>query len=319
MNEISKTAQSSGTKPRVVFFGNERIATAVTTSLPVLTMLNDNYDVVLIVASDTGTQSRNIRELEVETFAAEHNIPIVNPRRPQDIANDLRAMGAAIGVLVAYGKIIPQAVIDLFPCGIVNVHPSALPKHRGPTPIESVMLAGETETAVSVMQLAREMDAGPVYTSEAMAVDPAISKQDLAEALLARGASMLQEILPSILAGDIHPAPQNESIATYDEKISKAQAEIDLSESAVQLEREVRAHLGWPGSRTVIANKEVVITAAHIADNSLENVANKTIFVANKQLCLQTADGIFVVDSLKPAGKTNMPAASFLAGYGNKL
>jgi methionyl-tRNA formyltransferase len=101
--------------------------------------------------------------------------------------------------------------------------------------------------------------------------------------------------------------------------IVKQDGVLDLSKPAEQLEREVRAYLGWPGSHMVIAGKDVVVTRVHMANNALANVDKKTIFVANKQLCLQTADGVLVIDSLKPAGKSDMPASAFLAGYGRLL
>lgn len=320
MNMTSKTTSTSGTNPKIVFFGNERIATGVTTSLPVLHMLRrEGYEIVAIVASDAGTQSRKARELEVETFAREHSIPFLKPGKLTEIKEQLRSYGAALGVLVAYGKLVPESIIELFPRGIVNIHPSALPQHRGSIPVEAVILDGSTETAVSLMSLVKAMDAGPVYAQTPVRLVGDETKQALADTLLETGAATLKDTLPMLLDDTCKPEPQDHAAANYDERISKTDGEINLEKAAAQLAREVRAYLGWPGSRTVIAGKDVVITAAHVADNTLQNVDKKTIFVANKQLCLQTADGILVIDELRPAGKAAMPAAAFLAGHHQKI
>lgn len=310
------TTSTSGAKPKIIFFGNERIATGVTTDLPVLHMLErEGYEIAAIVASDAGTLSRKTRELEVETFAHEHQISLFKPSKLSEISDELAGFGADIGVLVAYGKMVPENIIELFPRGIVNIHPSALPKHRGSIPVEAVILDGSHQTAVSLMSLVKAMDAGPVYSQVSVTLSGKESKQELADTLLATAADELTSVLPTILDGTCKPTPQNHDDTSYDERINKNDGSIDLSKPAAQLEREIRAYLGWPGSRTTIADKDVVITAAHVSDTTVNNVDKKTIFVANKQLCLQTSDGVLVVDELKPAGKPTMSAAAFLAGH----
>ncbi|PID31180.1 methionyl-tRNA formyltransferase [Candidatus Saccharibacteria bacterium] len=319
MSKTSKTTPTSGIK--LVFFGNERIATSVFTSCPTLQKLIDaGHEIAAVVTQqhETGA-SRKQRKLEIADLAARHEIPLLTPERPSDILDELQAMRADIGVLVAYGKIIPQEIIDIFPGGIVNIHPSLLPRHRGSTPIESTILAGEQKTGVSLMQLEKRMDAGNVYAYSEVELLGNESKQALASELLELGSEMLVTLIPRIVSGEIVSRPQDEADATYDALLTKKDSEIDLSKSAIRLEREIRAYLGWPGSRTIIAGKEVAIIAAHVSKNRLENVDKKSIFVANKQLCLQTADGILVIDELKPAGKNTMPTHAFLAGYGTNI
>lgn len=326
MNKTLNTMPNSGANTdkdspcqrlRVVFFGNERIATGTETSCPTLQkLITASYDVAAVVISeDVVGKSRKKRPLEITDLAALHEIPVFNPRNLTDITTQLKNYSADIGILVAYGKLVPQEIIDLFPSGIVNIHPSLLPLHRGSTPIESVILGNEVQTGVSLMALAKEMDAGHIYAYSQVVLDGTEQKQALADDLLELGSEMLIATLPRIVSGDITGMPQDDLGATYDKRIEKKDGLINLSKAAVQLEREVRAYSGWPGSRTVIANKDVVITAAHVADNTLHNVDKKTIFIANKQLCLQTADDILVIDALKPAGKPAMPASAFLAGY----
>ena len=320
MNKISKTTPTSGNKPRIVFFGNERIATSTSTLCPTLQkLIIEGYDIAAVVVNHEESVSRNRRKLEIADLAARYKIPVLAPKRLRDIANELKNLAADAGILVAYGKMVPQYMIDIFQAGIINIHPSLLPLHRGSTPIESVILAGENQTGVSLMRLVSDMDAGPIYAYSIVALEGNESKQHLANELIEIGSEMLLATLPKIINKEITGAPQDPTLATFDQLITKQDGILDFSRPAAQLEREVRAYLGWPGSRTTIAGKDVVVTAVHVADNSLENVDKKTIFVANKQLCIQAADGILVIDELKPAGKSAMSAAAFLAGYRHLL
>jgi methionyl-tRNA formyltransferase len=299
--------------PRIVFFGNERLATGVTTTAPTLQGLVDaDYNVVAVISHNESTTSRSQRTLEVAEVAEKHGIPVLLPAKPADIADQLKELQPDIGVLAAYGKIVPQSVIDLFSHGIINIHPSLLPLHRGPIPIESVILNGEAKTGVSIMQLVKEMDAGPLYGHAEIELNGDETKAALAEHLLEIGGKMVVELIPGILDGSLVAVPQTDENATYDDLITKADSLLDFSKPAVKLEREVRAYLEWPKSRTTIGGKEVVITKAHIIDG---NGNPGDIWRDGKEFGFYTSDGIFVIDSLKPAGKSEMPAAAFLAGY----
>jgi len=305
----------------IVFFGNERIATGVTTDTPILrSLLEQNYTIVAVVANYERSKSRNNRDLEVAKLAEEHRIPVLLPEKLSEIREQLSDFNAVAGILVAYGKIIPQSIIDIFPKGIINIHPSILPKHRGPTPLESAILNGDTETGVSIMQLAKEMDAGPVYSQSTLPLRGNETKQELADTLLDISQAMLTELLPGILSGAVVAAPQDDSQATYDQRIAKEAALLDFTKTALQLEREIRAYAEWPKSRTTIGDKEVVITKAHVvselrAESAEQNQVPGKIWKNSKQFGFYTTSGILAIDSLKPAGKVEMSAQAFLAGY----
>lgn len=301
----------------VVFFGNERIATGVTTTAPTLTaLLTAGYDVKAVVSNYERATSRRARQLEIQTVAEAHNIPVLLPSKPANIAEELSGYGAKVAVLVAYGKIVPQHIIDIFPKGIVNIHPSLLPLHRGPTPLESVMLNGELKTGVSVMQLVKEMDAGPVYQQRAVTLTGTETKQELADNLLTLGAEMVIELLPGILNGSIMGTPQDDSRATYDRLITKEDGIVDWSKPAILVEREIRAFAEWPKSSTRIAGKEVTLIAGHaIPDNGEAG----SVEVRGKDLVIFCGNGALVVDKLKPAGKNEMTSNSFLAGHKHLL
>jgi methionyl-tRNA formyltransferase len=302
-------ADTAPSREKIVFFGNERIATGVTTDAPTLRgLVEAGYNVVAVISSFQTATSRNARQLEIEAVAREFNIPLLLPSRPADIFDELSTLNADLGVLVAYGRIVPQKIIDLFPRGIVNIHPSLLPLHRGSTPIERAILDGDTQTGVSIMQLAAAMDAGPVWAQETLPLAGNESKPDLAAKLLAMGSSLLIDNLSRILSGAATPEPQDNKLATYDKPLTKADGVIDPSKPAAQIEREIRAYLGWPGSRAQLFDADVIITAAHVAP-STEAVNPKDLILTcgeNTQL---------VIDRLKPAGKREMTGREFLAGH----
>ena len=301
-------------KPRLVFFGNERLGTGLTTTAPTLqALVAAGYDIgaVVVAQKETGS-SRKLRPLEIVQVAESHGIPVLAPQKLSEAKIDLQKVGAQAAVLVAYGKIVPQSIIDIFPAGIINIHPSLLPKHRGPTPIESVILQGEKETGVSLMQLAAEMDAGPVYAQETVLLKGNETKQLLAEQLLNLGKDMLLQYLPGILDGSLTPQAQDDKQATYDELIKKSASELAFTKPAAELEREVRAYAAWPRSRAKVGTTEVIITAAHIIDG--QGVPG-TLWINGPEFGLHSADGILVIDRLIPTGKKDMSAAEFLAGY----
>lgn len=316
MTKISKTTATSG--KRLVFFGNERIATGVSTKVPTLqALIESDYEIVAVVSNFTASQSRSTRALEIQSVAEAHGIPVLLPDKPADIIDQLQSFGAEAAVLVAYGKIVPQSIIDIFPRGIINIHPSLLPLHRGPTPIESVILSGDKRTGVSVMQLAREMDAGPIYAQSEVPLSGAETKQELADKLLEIGKTMVLELLPGILEGSIVALPQDDSHATYDKLITKDDGKLDFTKSASLLEREIRAFVDWPKSRTRIAGIDVIITRAKAFKEVKANSKPGDVYksTSGKNILITTNAGSLLIERLKPAGKKEMTAEAFLAGH----
>ncbi|MEO8104716.1 MAG: methionyl-tRNA formyltransferase [Candidatus Saccharibacteria bacterium] len=302
---------------KIVFFGNERLATGVTTTAPTLRALIDaGYNVVaVVIAQDPTSRSRKARPLEIAEIAGAAGIPVLTPPKLAEIKDELASLQADAGVLAAFGKYVPSSIINLFPYGIVNIHPSLLPKHRGPTPLESVILAGDLETGVSLMQLVAHMDSGPIFAQETVRLEGNETKQALADQLLATGAAMLISYLPSILSGTLTPQPQDETRAQYDEKIAKDAGTLTgetWHKPVAELDRAVRAYAGWPRSRTNVAGTDIIITRAHIGSGY---GAVGTLWIAEKSFGVQAIDGVLVIDALIPAGKKEMPASAFLAGY----
>jgi methionyl-tRNA formyltransferase len=297
----------TNTSAKIIFFGNERLVSGLKkTDAPVLSgLIERGYDIRALISHHGETQSRSNRTLEVAEIARKHDIPVLLPDRPAEIMDEIKAFNADIAILVAYGRIIPQRVIDLFPKGIVNIHPSLLPKYRGPTPIETAIASGDTKTGVSIMQLTAGMDNGPVYGQTSVSLKGIETKFDVYDSLSHKGAELLFTLLPSIIDRSLQPQPQDETQATYSHLLSKADAYLDLSKhSAEEAERLIRAHLVYPKSKLSILGYEVIVTKAHISETQ------KT------PLDLACRDKKFLsIDELvAPSGKT-MHADAFIRGY----
>ncbi len=249
----------------LVFFGTEDFSAA-----SLLALIKAGWPIRFIVTrSDTHSgRGRRLIQPQVKQIGLSHNIEVLQPDRLVQVTSQITSSGANYGVLVAYGKIIPQSVIDLFPGGIVNVHPSLLPKYRGPAPIEAVILNGDNQTGISLMGLSAAMDAGPIYYQELVELSGRETKIELSRELASISARTLIDRLPNIISGQLKPQPQNDSAASYTKLIAKVDGIIDWAKPASQLEREVRAYAGWPKSQATIYGQNVIITKARVVQDA---------------------------------------------------
>lgn len=294
---------------RLIFFGNERLVSGLKHSdTPVLKgLIERDYDIAAIVVNHTDSTSRNARKLEVAQIAADYGIPLLSPEKPSDIIEQLASYNADAAVLSAYGRILSQRVIDLFkPIGIINIHPSLLPKYRGPTPIESTILHGDMTAGVSIMQLSAGMDEGPVYAQARINVPRAVNKFELYETLSKIGAELLFDTLPDILSGSVQPKPQKSDGVSITSLISKKEGQLHPeTDDATILERKIRAYQGFPKSHLTLFDNDVIITSAQVVENP-----------STSQLVIPCANETWLkVDTLvAPSGRT-MSGDAFLHGY----
>lgn len=300
-------------KTPLVFFGNERIATGVTTDLPLIkSLLQNGFEIEYIVVNQSSTHSgRKHRQLEIESFAHKHNIELFIPQSKEELHAKIASSKSQIAVLAAYGKIIPEEIINAFEFGIVNLHPSLLPKYRGPTPLESFILSGESQTGVSIMSLSKGMDDGPVYTQETFTPSEFVSKQALADELGKIGGILMPPIIESVLSGKLQPQPQTGE-PTYTNIITKDMAHIDTSKPAIEVERSIRAYKGWPGNyikrdtvRLYIIESEVISTSGTPGE----------FFIHEKQLAFYCQSDAILIKTIKPEGKKEMASRDYLLGH----
>lgn len=304
----------TNTSKTIVFFGTEDFSARFLTAL-----IDEGYDIRAVVTKPDSRKGRGQKVVEplVKTIALERSITVWQPQKLADITDDIKALGDVAGVLVAYGKIIPESTIRLFTPGIINVHPSLLPRYRGPSPIEAAILHGDTETGVSIMQLAKAMDAGPVYSQITVPLTGNETKSNLYALLGSRAESQLLETLPLILEGSLQPTAQDESQATYCQLIRKTDGRLDWHKPAVELEREIRAYAGWPKSHTELADTPVAITRAQVAN--IGPAKPGELVVEKTRLFIGTSTDWLEILALQPGGKKEMPVSAFLSGYRDKL
>ncbi|MBX6334887.1 methionyl-tRNA formyltransferase [Candidatus Saccharibacteria bacterium] len=306
------------TSKPIVFFGSGPVAAKS------LELLAENFVIEAVITKPRPAHHKG--ETPVLDVAARLDIPIktVSNKKELDVLFENKPFTSTVGVLVDFGIIISQKVIDYFPLGIVNSHFSILPEWRGADPITFAILSGQKKTGVSLMLLVEAMDEGPLLAYAEYDIDENETTITLTENLIQLSNSLLSDKLPQYIEGEIRPVPQSVTgrDVSYSRKLTKQDGVINWSKSAEVLSREVRAFSAWPKSRTVLTGKDVIITKAHAVPGNTpgkkpgdieESVINDGI------LMVETTDGRLCIDALKPAGKPEMTGKAFLAGYKNQL
>lgn len=228
------------------FFGTPYVARDTLAAL-----LEAGYRPSVVVTSPDAPRGRGhvMTACETKAFAQAQGLPVLTPERIDPAFIDsLSGYGCAYAVVVAYGKILPQALIGAFPLGVLNIHYSLLPKYRGASPVEGALLAGETETGVAIQRMVYELDAGDVLASEAVAILPTETTRELRPRLVAIGGTLLVRILPAFEAGSLAGVPQDSSQATVTKKIRKDMGALSLSGDARENWNRYRAYAESPGT-----------------------------------------------------------------------
>jgi|SRR6185437_7128155 len=302
----------------IVFFGSGPVAAQS------LELLAQSFMIEAVITKPRAAHHRGpVPVLEV---AERLSLPTIEVNGKEDLSTKVATtkLKSSVAVLIDFGIIVGQDVIDTFPLGIVNSHFSLLPQWRGADPITFAILSGQKVTGVSLMLLVQKMDEGPLLAQADYDIEPDETTPSLTDNLIQLSYSMLCEVLPVYVAGSIQPVPQ-EVVATespsplqvsYSRKLTKNDGMLDWHKPAVVLEREVRAFHGWPKSRTELAGQQVVITKAHV---EAANSQPGTLTVSARSLAVGTQHDALAIDALIPAGKKEMPIAAYLAGYGQKL
>lgn len=314
---------------RIVFFGTHTFATTVLNEL-----VNASDVQILAVVTPLDKPAGRGNKVEsplIKKFAEQHRLPVLQFQKLKNEAiGQLQTLNADLFVVAEYGLLIPQAVLALPPHGVLNVHPSLLPKYRGASPTQSALLNGDAETGVSIMLLDAEMDHGPILAQERCAIDYHDTTPTLEANLGRLGATLLIKTLPDWIAGKIKPHEQNHTQATFCKKLTRDDGHIDWSKSAEEIYRMWRAYLPWPGVFTMWDGKRVKIVSCHPEARSAEGsheilrrAQNDNIgtpfLTPDNHLAIACGTGAVIVERLQLEGKKELDADAFLRGYPSSL
>jgi methionyl-tRNA formyltransferase len=298
---------------RITFMGTPDFA------VPGLQALLDAYNVVGVVTQPDrpAGRGRRLQPPPVKVLAEAAGVPVYQPRslRSEEAAGPLRAWQPDLIVVAAYGQILRPHVLELPPYGCLNVHASLLPRWRGASPIQHALLAGDSETGVTLMKMDTGMDTGPVYVQESVAVAPADTAATLHDRLALLGGELLSKHLDAIVNGRLPPVPQDDSQATYAPLIRKEDGRLDWHQSAEQLARRVRALTPWPGAFTIWQGKILKIIEAR-ATGPMDLPAGRPgeVIGSTETAVVLTAEGGLQLEVLQLEGKRPVVVAEFLRG-----
>ncbi|WP_312203625.1 methionyl-tRNA formyltransferase [Kosakonia cowanii] len=250
----------------------------------------------------------------VKVLAEEKGLPVFQPASLRQPENQqlVAELNADVMVVVAYGLILPKAVLDMPRLGCINVHGSLLPRWRGAAPIQRALWAGDAQTGVTIMQMDVGLDTGDMLYKLACPVTPEDTSATLYDKLAGLGPQGLIETLQQLAQGSAQPQVQDEELVTYAEKLSKDEARMDWSLSAEQLERCIRAFNPWPMSWFVVDEQPVKVWKASVLPSSTQAEPGTIIEASKSGIQVATAEGILNLESLQPAGKKAMSAQDLL-------
>lgn len=299
---------------RVVFFGTPEFCVPFLRAMAA----DPSVEIAAVVTRPDEEAGRGRRPVAppVKRAAETMGIPVFQPAtlRSNEALETLALAKADVFVVFAYGKLIPGNVLGIPPLGCVNVHPSLLPRYRGPSPMQSAIRNGDAETGITIMKLDEGMDTGPILASITVGIDENETLATLTRKVEEQGPSLLVDTLVRYAAGEIVPLPQDETRATACKLLTREDGHIDWTKSMAEIDRTVRAYSGWPGTWAVWNGMRLKIHEVSPSDFTAD-LAPGTVRAKDGRLFVDCADGTIELRIVHPEGKPAMTAGSFLNGY----
>lgn len=253
----------------------------------------------------------------VKEKALELGIPVYQPARVKEeaVIEEIRALNPEVIIVVAFGQILPKAILDIPKYGCVNVHGSLLPKYRGAAPIQWSIIDGEEETGVTTMLMDVGCDTGDMLMKAKTPISSEDTGGSLFDRLAGMGADLLVETLVKLEEGSIVPEKQDDSLANYAKMLSKSTGHIDFTKTAVEIERLIRGLNPWPSAYTSLDGKTLKIWKASVKESEKKAEPGQVVNVTKDSIEIQTGEGILSLEELQLEGKKRMTADAFLRGY----
>lgn len=304
---------------KILFAGTPAIA------VPALAALTETgLTAAVLTNPDRPSGRKRIPEPSpVKQFALEHGLEIFQPESISgELIQEIRTKGFDTLITFAYGKIFRENFLSIFTGGAFNIHPSLLPRHRGASPINAAILAGDRETGISIQKMALKMDSGDIVMQMRFPLDGTETAQSLSEDVAAKTAAMIPEFITKLQTGTLSGNPQDDSMATYCRIISKEEGKIDWKLDAAAIEQNIRGFFPWPGTYTQAGDRTLTITKASVYAGTAfrdESVQPGTVLGTDKGrgIIIQTGKGLLAVERVKPQAKNEMDWKSFLNGAKN--
>ena len=298
---------------RLIFAGTPEFAA---TALQAIVAAGHEVALVLTQPDRPAGRGMALQPSAVKKVALDHGIEVFQPLTLKDAAAQAKiaAVGAEVMVVAAYGLILPQVVLDLPRHGCINIHGSLLPRWRGAAPIQRALLAGDAETGVCIMQMEAGLDTGPVLLRGAFPIEASDTTATLHDRLAALGATLVVEALGKL---PLPAEPQPAEGVTYAHKIEKAEALIDWSKSAAELDRHIRAFNPFPGAQALFAGQTVKIWQARPVE--AEGEKGTILAIDRSILVVACGQGALAISELQKAGGKRLPVQQFLAGHPLKV
>jgi methionyl-tRNA formyltransferase len=300
---------------RVIFFGTPSFAAPTLAAL-----IASPHDVAAVVTQPDRARGRGqkVTHAPVKALALEHHLPVLQPGslKSDETLDEIRGFRADIGVVAAYGKILPQPLLDLFPRGLINVHASLLPRWRGAAPIHRAILAGDRVTGVTIMRVVLALDAGPMLSRVEVPIDPNITSDTLETDLAVKGAELLVATLETLEHGTVSEVAQDDSQATYARKIERADGQIDWTRSAREIHNQIRGVQPWPMASAMFGGKRVILRSSVVhADDAPGMAPGAIVEASGDMLRVATGAGILRVTSIQVEGGRPQSAREFINGF----
>jgi methionyl-tRNA formyltransferase len=289
-------------------------------SVPALQALHENgYDIAMVVTQPDRPQGRGrkVMPTAVKAAALDLGYPVIQPSsiKTENFSDQIDSLKPDFLVVIAFGRILPENVLELPRIGTINVHASMLPKLRGPAPIQWAIINGENETGVCTMQMEKGMDTGDILLSAKEPIKPNDTAASLHDRLSPKGATLLIDTLKAYADNTIQPSPQNHSLATYAPMLSKEDGLINWNKSATALEAFIRGVTPWPGAHTFLGDKRLKIFQSRPLAMTSTEPPGTVLKGFPDEMCVATAEGVLSIREIQGESGKRLIIKDFLRGF----